>query len=99
MAVSSSINSHRRIRALKNNSITRNLLMLNHSPSTPNRTAKNTIARDLSAALDPDNSGVLIVQLEGGTGVDRARERGAPMLGVDDISSRLERRDDGCIIM
>jgi hypothetical protein len=54
---------------------------------------------NLSAALDPDNSGVLIVQLEGGTGVDRARERGAPMFGVDDISSRLERRDDGCIIM
>ena len=54
---------------------------------------------NLAAAIDPDNSGVLIVQFEGGTGVDRARARGAPVLGPDDISRRIEQRDNGCIIM
>ncbi|KAI0035897.1 hypothetical protein K488DRAFT_42349, partial [Vararia minispora EC-137] len=56
---------------------------------------------DLVAALDPDNNGVLIVQISGrrSPDVDRARERGAPLLGAADISRRLEQKDDGCLIM
>ncbi|KZV74400.1 DUF1771-domain-containing protein [Peniophora sp. CONT] len=46
----------------------------------------------LVAALDPDNTGVLIVQLKRGGAVDRARKRGAPVLGADS-------RDDGCIVV
>ena len=45
------------------------------------------------AELDPDNSGVLIVNLDGrptGTG---------PVLGLDDIARRLEDKDNGCTIM
>ncbi|KAJ3571770.1 hypothetical protein NP233_g3545 [Leucocoprinus birnbaumii] len=44
----------------------------------------------LSAELDPNNSGVLIVQLDSST------RRG---VGADEITRRLERSDDGCIIM
>ena len=54
---------------------------------------------NLVAALDPDNAGVLIVQLRQGGAVDRARERGAPVLGADDLSRKLDSRDDGCTIM
>ncbi|KZV74399.1 DUF1771-domain-containing protein [Peniophora sp. CONT] len=54
---------------------------------------------NLTATLDPDNAGVLIVQLKSGGAVDRARERGAPVLGADDLSRKLDSRDDGCIIM
>ncbi|VDC06990.1 unnamed protein product [Peniophora sp. CBMAI 1063] len=53
----------------------------------------------LTAALDPDNAGVLIVQLKRGGAVDRARKRGAPVLGAGDISRKLDSRDDGCIIV
>jgi len=53
----------------------------------------------LSAAIDPQNSGVLIVQLEGGTAADQVRDRGGVMLGADDIMWRLDRKDEGCIIM
>jgi len=54
---------------------------------------------NLAAAVDPDNAGVLIVQLQSGGPADRAHERGAPFLGADDISRRLEQKDNGCIIM
>ncbi|TFY57043.1 hypothetical protein EVJ58_g7271 [Rhodofomes roseus] len=47
----------------------------------------------LVAELDPDNAGVLIVNLDG-------RPTGAgPVLGVDDIARRLEDKDNGCTIM
>lgn len=47
----------------------------------------------LVAELDPNNSGVLIVNLDG-------RPTGAgPVLGVDDITRRLEDSDKGCVIM
>ncbi|KAI0000402.1 hypothetical protein BJV77DRAFT_939265 [Russula vinacea] len=54
---------------------------------------------NLSAAIDPQNSGVLIVHLEGGTTAEQARDRGEVMLGADDITRRLDRKDEGCIIM
>lgn len=44
----------------------------------------------LSAELDPNNAGVLIVQLGSTTG------RG---VGADEITRRIERSDDSCIIM
>ncbi|KZV74401.1 DUF1771-domain-containing protein [Peniophora sp. CONT] len=53
----------------------------------------------LVAAVDPDNAGVLIVQLKRGGAVDRARLRGASVLGAGDLSRKLDSRDDGCIIM
>ena len=53
---------------------------------------------NLAAALDPDNSGVLVVHLEGGA-AERARDRGGVLLGADDITRRLDNRDDGCIVM
>ena len=47
----------------------------------------------LVAELDPNNSGVLIVNLDG-------RPTGAgPVLGVDEITRRLEDSDKGCVIM
>ena len=47
----------------------------------------------LVAELDPDNSGVLIVNLDG-------QPTGAgPVLGVDEITRRLEDSDKGCVIM
>ena len=54
---------------------------------------------NLSAAIDPQNSGVLIVQLDGGTAAEQVRDRGGVMLGADDITRRLDRKDEGCIIM
>jgi len=45
----------------------------------------------LVAELDPHNAGVLIVYLGGG-GRDRA-------VGPDEIARRLDRNDEGCIIM
>jgi len=54
---------------------------------------------NLFAAIDPQNSGVLIVQLEGGTAAEQVRDRGGVMLGADDITRRLDRKDEGCIIM
>jgi len=53
---------------------------------------------DLVAAIDPHNAGVLIVQLDGGTAAEQVRERGAVMLGADDITQRLDRRQE-CIVM
>lgn len=49
----------------------------------------------LLAELDPDNAGVLIVQLNG-----RSSGRG-PVIGADEVSRRLERGDSegGCVIM
>lgn len=47
----------------------------------------------LVAQLDPNNTGVLIVSIDG-------RPTGAgPVLGVDDIARRLEDGDKGCVIM
>ena len=54
---------------------------------------------NLAAALDPDNSGVLVVQLDGGNAAERARDRGGVVLGADDITRRLDNQDDGCIVM
>ncbi|KAI0035895.1 Smr-domain-containing protein [Vararia minispora EC-137] len=54
---------------------------------------------NLACALDPDNTGVLIVQLEGGHSVKEARGRGAPVLDPDNISHELEKREGSCIIM
>ncbi|KAI0268665.1 hypothetical protein BC834DRAFT_866660 [Gloeopeniophorella convolvens] len=54
---------------------------------------------NLTAALDPRNSGVLIVQLDGGTAAEQARDRGGVMLGADDITQRLDGRDEGCVVM
>ncbi|KAF4599559.1 hypothetical protein EYR40_006653 [Pleurotus pulmonarius] len=45
----------------------------------------------LKAALDPDNGGVLIVQLSAG-GASPGRNRG---LGADEISRRIEKDDEG----
>lgn len=53
---------------------------------------------NLSATIDPQNSGVLIVQLEGGTG-EQIMGRGGVMLGADDITRRLDGKDESCIIM
>ncbi|KAN0109305.1 Smr domain containing protein [Russula decolorans] len=73
---------------------------------SPNQAAKLKPAieelmqkHNLSAAIDPQNSGVLIVQLEGGTAADQVRDRGGVILGADDITQRLDRKDEGCIIM
>ncbi|KAF8482758.1 hypothetical protein DFH94DRAFT_627155, partial [Russula ochroleuca] len=45
---------------------------------------------NLSAAIDPQNSGVLIVQLEGGTAAEQVRDRRGVMLGTNDITRRLD---------
>jgi len=45
----------------------------------------------LSAQLDPNNAGVLIVLINSGTS-----QRG---IGADEISNRLEGKEDSCIIM
>lgn len=44
----------------------------------------------LRAELDPHNAGVLVVQ------IDSNSQRG---VGADEISRRLERKDEGCFIM
>ena len=54
---------------------------------------------DLAAAIDPQNSGVLIVQLDGGTAAEQARDRGGVVLGPDDITRRLDRQNGDCVIM
>lgn len=54
---------------------------------------------DLAAAIDPQNSGVLIVQLDGGTTAEQARDRGGVVLGPDDITRRLDRQNGDCVIM
>ena len=49
------------------------------------------------AEIDPDNSGVLLVHLDGR---GRERERGGRMMDSGEITRRLENEDDkGCIIM
>jgi len=53
---------------------------------------------NLVATIDPENSGVLIVSLEGGTAAEQARDRGGVALGVDDITRRLD-KDEGCVVM
>jgi len=52
---------------------------------------------NLSATIDPPNSGVLIVQLEGGT--EQVMNRGGVMLGADGITRRLDGKDEVCIIV
>lgn len=47
---------------------------------------------DLVAELDPDNAGVLIVQLDG-------RGSGRRTIGADEVTRRLEKPGDGCVIM
>jgi len=47
---------------------------------------------DLVAELDPDNAGVLIVQLGG-------RKSGRRAIGADEVTRRLGKPDEGCIIM
>lgn len=52
-----------------------------------------TSSHQLTAELDPDNAGVLIVHM-GGRG---EATRGG--IGSDEITRRLERDDDRCVIM
>jgi hypothetical protein len=52
---------------------------------------KNT-RYQLAAQLDPNNAGVLIVQLNGA-------QRGERGMGADEISRRLEKDDGQCIAM
>jgi len=47
---------------------------------------------DLVAELDPDNAGVLIVQLGG-------RKSGRRAIGADEVTRRLEKSNEGCLIM
>ena len=47
---------------------------------------------NLVAELDPDNAGVLIVQLGG-------RRSGRRAIGLDEVARRLEKPGDGCVIM
>lgn len=47
---------------------------------------------NLVAELDPDNAGVLIVQLGG-------RKSGRRTIGADEVTRRLEKSGDGCVIM
>ena len=54
---------------------------------------------DLAAVIDPQNSGVLIVQLDGGTATGQVRNRGGVVLGPDDITRRLDRQNGDCVIM
>lgn len=72
----------------------------NHAAKLKPAIEELMLKHNLSAALDPDNSGVLVVQLEGGDAAERARDRGGVVLGADDITRRLNSRDDGgCIVM
>lgn len=71
----------------------------NHAAKLKPAIEELILKHNLVAALDPDNSGVLVVQLEGGNAVERARDRGGVVLGADDIMRRLDTRDDGCIVM
>ncbi|KAH9022231.1 hypothetical protein EDB84DRAFT_1274693 [Lactarius hengduanensis] len=71
----------------------------NHAAKLKPAIEELMLKHNLAAALDPDNSGVLVVQLEGGNAVERARDRGGVVLGADDIMRRLDSRDDGCIVM
>ncbi|KAK7037277.1 hypothetical protein VNI00_011268 [Paramarasmius palmivorus] len=48
------------------------------------------IKHQLIAELDPENAGVLVVQ------VNTARDRG---VGPDELARRLETKDDNCIVM
>jgi len=54
---------------------------------------------DLAAVIDPQNSGVLIVHLDGGTAAEQVQDRGGVMLGPDDITRRLDRQNGDCVIM
>jgi len=47
---------------------------------------------DLVAEVDPDNAGVLIVQLGG-------RKSGRRVIGSDEVARRLEKSNEGCVIM
>lgn len=47
---------------------------------------------NLVAELDPDNAGVLIVQLGG-------RRTGRRAIGADEVTRRLEKSGEGCVIM
>ena len=47
---------------------------------------------DLVAEVDPDNAGVLIVQLGG-------RKSGRRTMGADEVTRRLEKSGEGCVIM
>jgi len=52
---------------------------------------------DLAAVIDPQNSGVLIVHLDGGA--EQVRDRGGVVLGADDITRGLDRQNGDCVIM
>ena len=54
---------------------------------------------DLAAVIDPQNPGVLIVQLDAGTAAEQVRDRGGVVLGPDDITRRLDRQNGDCVIM
>lgn len=71
----------------------------NHAAKLKPAIEELMLKHNLAAALDPDNSGVMIVQLDGGNAAERARDRGGVVLGADDITRRLDGQDDGCIVM
>ncbi|KAI0051225.1 DUF1771-domain-containing protein [Auriscalpium vulgare] len=72
----------------------------NHNAKIKPAIEELMLKHNLVAALDPQNSGVLIVQLDGGSAGERTRERGGQLLGADDITRRLgDARGDGCVIM
>jgi len=48
---------------------------------------------NLSVIIDPQNLGVLIVELEGGT--EQVMNRGGVMPGADDITRWLDWKDEG----
>jgi hypothetical protein len=73
-------------------------LMQKYAPPFHNVPAARVYTPDFSprrhnlvAELDPDNSGVLIVQLGG-------RRSGGRVIGPDEVTRRLE-KSDGCLIM
>lgn len=62
-----------------------------HASSEPRHVISHH-RHDLVAELDPDNAGVLIVQLGG-------RKSGRRVIGVDEVTRRLERSGESCVIM
>jgi len=71
----------------------------NHAAKLKPAIEELILKHNLTAALDPDNAGVLIVRLGGDDADERARDRGGVVLGADDITRRLDNHDDSCIVM
>jgi len=52
-----------------------------------------TISHQLVAELDPHNAGVLIVRMDGASGSERE------VVGPGEITRKLERSEESCVIM